>query len=521
MGIDLRTLYVVHALVSVTLAALMVVFWRGHRSMPGLGQWTLGAVLIASTILGAALRGMLPNFVSIVIANALGVVSLGAFQNGIRLFDGRPARWTGVLGTALALACFLAYRTYWVNDILSRIIVVSAALSAGCFLCAFELVRGPARTLPGTAGAAAALFGAVALVLAFRAGFTALTPPEPSLFAPTVVQTIHLLTSLTANILVVLALLMMAMQRLQWQIEVRNADLETARGRAEEANHAKSQFLATMSHELRTPLNAIIGFSDVQRHELFGQLGHPRYREYADNIHASGRHLLDLITTILDISKAEAGKLTIEPVELDPKSILEAVVPLVQGAAEEKRIRLSVEFPETPCPCFADPNALKQILVNLLSNAVKFTPDDGTVTVRLRRVSDGSTEFVVRDTGTGIPAADLPRLMKPFEQASSSYARQNGGTGLGLPLVDALVRLHGGTFQIESVVGRGTEVTVRLPSRDSPRSGADFEGLPAGDATERPDCRANPRTARCWPADRHLRRGRGASQRKSSTSARD
>jgi signal transduction histidine kinase len=276
-----------------------------------------------------------------------------------------------------------------------------------------------------------------------------------------------------------------------------------------------------MSHELRTPLNAIIGFSDVQRHELFGQLGHPRYREYADNIHASGRHLLDLITTILDISKAEAGKLTVEPVELDPKSILEAVIPLVQGAAEEKRIRLSVELPESPLPCLADPNALKQILVNLLSNAVKFTPEDGTVTVRLRRVSDGSTEFVVRDTGAGIPAADLPRLMKPFEQASSSYARQNGGTGLGLPLVDALVRLHGGTFDIESAVGRGTEVTVRLPFRDSPRSGGDFEGLSAGEATERPDRRANPRTARCWPADRQLRRGRGASQRKNSTPARD
>src|SRR5690348_9747629 len=165
MGIDLRTLYVVHSLVSVTLAALMVVFWRGHRSMPGLGQWTLGAVLIASTILGAALRGLLPNFVSIVVANALGMVSLGAFQNGIRLFDGRPARWTAVLAGALALACFLVYRTYWVNDILSRIIAVSAALSAGCFLCAFELVRGPARTLPGTAGAAAAMFGGVALVL--------------------------------------------------------------------------------------------------------------------------------------------------------------------------------------------------------------------------------------------------------------------------------------------------------------------------------------------------------------------
>src|SRR5690348_546431 len=130
MGIDLRTLYVVHSLVSVTLAGLMVVFWRGHRSMPGLGQWTLGAVLISTTILGAALRGMLPNFFSIVIANSLGVVSLGAFQNGIRRFDGRPARWAGVLAASLGLAVLLAYRTCVVNDILSRIVAVSGALSA-------------------------------------------------------------------------------------------------------------------------------------------------------------------------------------------------------------------------------------------------------------------------------------------------------------------------------------------------------------------------------------------------------
>jgi signal transduction histidine kinase len=374
-----------------------------------------------------------------------------------------------------------------VDDILSRIVAVSAALSAGCFLCAFELVRGPARTMRGTGGAAAALFGAVALVLAFRAAFTAFAPPAPNLFAPTAVQTIHLLVSLTANILVVLALLMMAMHRLQRQFEARNADLEAARARAEQANHAKSQFLATMSHELRTPLNAIIGFSDVQRHELFGELGNPRYREYADNIHASGRHLLDLITTILDISKAEAGKLTVEPVELDPKAILDAIVPLVEGAAEAKRIRLSVELPAMPCPCLADPNALKQILVNLLSNAVKFTPEDGTVTVRLRHLSDRSTEFVVRDTGTGIPAADLPRLMRPFEQASSSYARQNGGTGLGLPLVDALVRLHGGTFHIESTVGLGTAATVLLPFRKSPRNGSDFGVSRTAEARPRAD----------------------------------
>ena len=257
---------------------------------------------------------------------------------------------------------------------------------------------------------------------------------------------------------------MMAAQRLQWQLEVRNGDLETAKARAEDASRAKSEFLATMSHELRTPLNAIIGFSDVQRQEMFGPLGHERYRQYAADIHSSGTHLLELITTILDISKAEAGKLEVAPVDLDPRSALDTAVTLIRGAAEAKRIRLSIEGIEAPITCRADPQALKQILLNLLSNAVKFTPKGGTVTVRLGALAQAGIEFAVRDSGIGIAAADLPRLMKPFEQAARGYSQKNGGTGLGLPLVDALVRLHRGTFHVESAVGAGTTVTVRLPT---------------------------------------------------------
>jgi two-component system cell cycle sensor histidine kinase PleC len=263
--------------------------------------------------------------------------------------------------------------------------------------------------------------------------------------------------------LVVVALLMMAVQRLQWQLEVRNADLEIARTRAEQASRAKSEFLAMMSHELRTPLNAIIGFSDVQRQEMFGPLGHPRYREYAADIHASGKHLLDLITSILDISKVEAGKLEVVLVNLDLRSVLDGAVPLIRGAAEAKQIRLSIDAPRAPLTCRADPQALKQILLNLLSNAVKFTPEGGSVTVQLRAVDSEYVEFVLRDTGIGIESTDLPRLMKPFEQANRGYSQRNGGTGLGLPLVDALVRLHAGTLHIDSVVGVGTTVTVRLP----------------------------------------------------------
>jgi signal transduction histidine kinase len=464
MSMDVRTLLVVHTVATLTLAALMAAFWRAHRSTPGLGLWALGTASIGFGVLAAALRGILPDALSIVGANAAGVAGVAALWNGIRAFDGRKVRWTAAVAAVLGVAAFLAHQTYVVDDILARTIVASAVPSLGCALCAYELWRGPARTLRGPAVLAALSLALVAATLGFRAASVVVAPPEPNLFAPYPAQSAHFVVALVSKILIVFSLLMMAAQRLQREIEARNFDLQAATDRAEDASRAKTEFLAMMSHELRTPLNAILGFSDVQRREMFGPLGHERYRQYAADIHSSGTHLLELITTILDISKAEAGKLEVAPIDLDPRAALEATIPLVTGQAEAKGIRLRVELPEAPLACRADPQALKQILLNLLSNALKFTPEGGAVTVRLRASAPSGIEFVVSDSGIGIAQADLPRLMKPFEQASRGYRERNGGTGLGLPLVDALVRLHGGTFRLESTPGAGTTATVRLPS---------------------------------------------------------
>jgi cell cycle sensor histidine kinase DivJ len=243
----------------------------------------------------------------------------------------------------------------------------------------------------------------------------------------------------------------------------REVRLETARIEADEMNAGKSRFLANMSHELRTPLNAIMGFSDIMRTQMFGPLT-GKYAEYVGLIHESGRHLLDLINDVLDMSKIQAQRYELTREIFDIREPVSAALRLLRVQADEAGVKLRGSLPTVLIEANADRRALKQIVINLVSNAIKFTPAGGQITVNLQAYGD-VLDLSVIDNGIGISAEDVSRLGRPFEQVGDT-TRHMGGTGLGLSLVRAFSELHGGEMIIESRLGEGTTVTVRLPVLD-------------------------------------------------------
>jgi len=250
--------------------------------------------------------------------------------------------------------------------------------------------------------------------------------------------------------------------RAHQQIEIAHGDLVRAHAEAEAASRAKSEFLANMSHELRTPLNAIIGFAEVIESETFGPTG-PRYREYAGDIHGSGRHLLQVINDILDLAKVEAGQMLLHEARLDPALVMQGCVRLIKPRAAKSNVRIYTAFDPNLPVLLADEARLRQIGLNLLSNAVKFTKAGGRVSISTGVDGAGGITIAVADTGIGMTADEIRIALEPFQQVTSSFSRTNEGTGLGLPLTKTLVELHGGRLDITSAPGRGTTVTVSFP----------------------------------------------------------
>lgn len=230
------------------------------------------------------------------------------------------------------------------------------------------------------------------------------------------------------------------------------------------ASKAKSDFLAIMSHELRTPLNAILGFSEIMQMRMFGSIGSDRYASYIDDIHYTAKHLLSIITDVLDFSKAEVGRLTVKEEQIDLAQTLDQCLRLLRENAAETGLRMSVEAERPQILLRVDLTLIKQVFINLLSNAIKFTPAGGEIRTNIMQEPDGSWSVKISDTGIGIAEQNIERVFEPFFQVEGVMARQHGGTGLGLPLSRKIMQLHGGSLKITSGLGVGTTVTVNFPA---------------------------------------------------------
>ena len=249
------------------------------------------------------------------------------------------------------------------------------------------------------------------------------------------------------------------------ELEQSKAVSDEARRRAEAANMAKSQFLATMSHELRTPLNAILGFSDLMRGELLGPIGNEAYKTYLDDIHSSGQHLLRIINDILDLSRIEAGKRVLREELTSLVEVAREACSLLHLKARQKEITVNEVLEDNLPKIVIDEQAMRQVILNLVSNALKFTPQGGEVTVKVGRTQSGGQYISVRDNGPGIPEEEIPIVLSAFGQGSISIKTAEQGTGLGVPIVQALIHLHGGNFTLRSKVGVGTEAIATLPAK--------------------------------------------------------
>jgi len=246
-------------------------------------------------------------------------------------------------------------------------------------------------------------------------------------------------------------------------LKERQEDLASRQRRADSANRAKTDFLLTMSHELRTPLNAIIGFSEVMKQQLRGPLGDERYVDYASDIHDSARHLLAVINNILDISRIEAGRLELDEQAVVIDDEIDKALRLVEDDARAANIVLARDIEDGLPLLLGDPHKIQQIVINLVNNAVRYMQDSGQITVSARRDDGGGIVLAVADDGNGMSRDDVERVISPFVRLSNPMIRQHDGTGLGLPLVKALVELHGGRFSLTSDIGKGTTGTAVFP----------------------------------------------------------
>jgi signal transduction histidine kinase len=420
-------------------------------------QGSLFTTSAFNVVVAWALRNALDRRVLVIWAST--TVGWSAFRYAVWLiFRRRPRsnaetlRWGGLFLAMLTVSglqtAYLASQAFVPADLEHQIFIVTwvAGLTAGC-----------AATYGGYPPAVAAFIGFP--LLTFAGAIFARGTTDSAL--------------LGIIILTYLGLLMISARTLnRWIVDILNLrmrnerltrELVDAKDQAESASEAKSAFMANMSHELRTPLNAVIGFAEMLEKEVLGPIGDRRYVAYAHDVHMSGKHLLSIINTILDLAKAEASHMELDFAPVDAGELLQECFNVMRLQADRASLEFKIAVPAAPLFCQVDETRLKQVVFNLLSNAIKFTDPGGRVSLSATAGGVGEVEIRVADTGIGMTPDEIELALQPFMQVKSPQRRSTAGTGLGLPFAKSIVELHGGRLEIASGKGEGTTVTAVLP----------------------------------------------------------
>jgi len=484
LPLEVRSTFLYSGLVAALFAFAIIMLWRRDRQAY-LAAWSGGYAAVGLAQLLIAGRGFIPDLASIVFANSVVTVGDILLYVGTSIYFGRRAAVWPSVAILIVFTASISFFTSVAPDINVRTFLVGVIQ---LIFLAMHLAQffGPGWRAHFTVNGLAMVFIALlCCALIGRSLWVLLVPETANFMVPGSGQNAAILVQSLAVAGIGLGLWNMhaarliettrlgerrlaeankALTELTVRLELRNTEYAQARDYAEAANRSKSQFLANMSHELRTPLNAILGFSEMIRDTMLGPIGNAGYRDYAADINRSGLHLLQLVTDILDMSKAEARHLALNEEICDPARVVDGSVSMVRDTARNAHVALLVApMDDTPW-LFADERRLRQILINLLSNAIKFTLPGGRVTVAMQVEPEGALAITVKDSGIGMSEAHIEIALTPFGQVDSRLNRKYEGAGLGLPLTRQLLELHDAELEITSDLGHGTRATARFPA---------------------------------------------------------